>query len=144
MDLHQEGLTQTYNRFHNPCETSADIMRLRTLHNAMDRAMLDAYDWTDINLTCEFLLDYEDEDEEEDGHARPRRKPWRYRWPDELRDEVLARLLKLNAERAEEERRAGAAGACGNTSKSNPSKKPTRRGRKPSAAQQPLPNVEPE
>ena len=31
-----------------------------------------------------------------------------YRWPDPVRDEVLARLLALNAERAAEEARAGA------------------------------------
>ena len=36
-----------------------------------------------------------------------RRKPYRYRWPDEVRDKVLARLLELNAERAAEEARAG-------------------------------------
>ena len=62
--------------------------------------------------TCEFLLDYE-EDESESGAAestgRKKKKPWRYRWPDEVRDEVLARLLALNAQRAEEERLAGAA-----------------------------------
>ena len=29
--------------------------------------------------------------------------PWRYRWPDAIRDEVLARLLALNAERYAEE-----------------------------------------
>ena len=29
-----------------------------------------------------------------------KRKPWRYRWPDDIRDEVLGRLLSLNAERA--------------------------------------------
>ena len=38
---------------------------------------------------CEFLLDYEI-DEETWGKKK---KPWRYRWPDEVRDEVLARLL---------------------------------------------------
>ena len=31
----------------------------------MDRAVLDAYGWTDLQPTCEFLLDYEDEDDEE-------------------------------------------------------------------------------
>ena len=35
-----------------------------------------------------------------------RKKPYRYRWPDAVRDEVLARLLALNAERAEAERAA--------------------------------------
>lgn len=38
-----------------------------------------------------------------------KKKPWRYRWPDEVHDEVLARLLALNAEPAAEERMAGKA-----------------------------------
>ena len=46
-----------------------------------------------------------------------RKKPWRYRWPDEVRDEVLARLLKLNAERAEEEKLAGESAAASARSK---------------------------
>jgi hypothetical protein len=33
--------------------------------------------------------------------------PWRYRWPDETRDDLLARLLALNAARAELKRLAG-------------------------------------
>ena len=41
--------------------------------------------------------------------TRRRRNPWRYRWPDDFRDEVLARLLELNRQRAEEERLGGAA-----------------------------------
>src|SRR6266508_5556768 len=77
----------------------------------MDRAVLDAYGWTDLKPTCEFLLDYEgDEDEEETGR-RQRKKPWRYRWPDEFRDEVLARLLALNKERAQQESLSGPAAA---------------------------------
>jgi hypothetical protein len=36
-------------------------------------------------------------------------RKWRYRWPDEFRDEVLARLLELNRQRAEQERLSGAA-----------------------------------
>ena len=103
----EEGLTATYNRFHDPAETSPDILKLRELHDAMDRAVLDAYGWTDIQPTCEFLLDYEEEEDEEDGRTSRRKKPWRYRWPDEIRDEVLARLLDLNAQRAAEERRQG-------------------------------------
>ena len=95
-----DGLTKTYNRFHDPDEDDPKIVRLRELHAAMDRAVLDAYGWTDIPTDCEFLLDYEDEDD--DGSSR-RKKPWRYRWPDEVCDEVLARLLALNAERYEEE-----------------------------------------
>jgi N-6 DNA Methylase len=107
-----EGLTETYNRFHDPDERSPDILKLRELHAAMDRAVLKAYDWKDLaeKATCEFLLDYEEEeDEDETGGGRRRKKPWRYRWPDEFRDEVLARLLELNRQRAEQERLSGAA-----------------------------------
>ncbi len=110
MVKNNEGLTKTYNRFHDPNETSAEIKKLRELHAAMDRAVLVAYGWSDLQPTCEFLLDYEeDEEEEETGKARKRKKPWRYRWPDDFRDEVLARLLELNKQRAEEERLSGAA-----------------------------------
>jgi len=109
MVRNNEGLTKTYNRFHDPEENSPDILRLRELHTAMDRAVLDAYGWTDIPTDCEFILDYEDEDEEDEGKGRKRKKPWRCRWPDPIRDEVLARLLALNAQRAEEELLAGVA-----------------------------------
>jgi methylase of polypeptide subunit release factors len=116
MVKNNEGLTKTYNRFHDPDETSPDILHLRELHAAMDRAVLDAYGWTDIPTDCRFLLDYEEEEDEDALTPGPsprgrggRKKPWRYRWPDEVRDEVLARLLALNAERAEEERLAGLA-----------------------------------
>jgi hypothetical protein len=43
-----EGLTKIYNRFHNPTETAADILRLRELHATMDRAVLEAYGWRDL------------------------------------------------------------------------------------------------
>lgn len=90
----------------------------------MDRAVLEAYGWGDIQPTCEFLLDYEEEEDEENGGSRWRKRPWRYRWPDDIHDEVLARLLDLNAERAAEERRSGAAAA------SREDRKVKRRGRK--------------
>jgi hypothetical protein len=113
MVRNNEGLTKTYNRFHDPDEPSADVARLRELHAAMDRAVLDAYGWSDLRPACGFYLDYEDEDDadEEPAGRRARRKPYRYRWPDEFRDEVLARLLELNRRRAEAERQAGAAPA---------------------------------
>jgi Eco57I restriction-modification methylase/MmeI, target recognition domain len=108
MVRNNEGLTKTYNRFHDLDERQPDVLRLRELHAAMDKAVLEAYGWNDIGeqVRCEFLLDYEDEDDEEHS-SRRRKKPWRYRWPDEIRDEVLARLLTLNAERAEQERLEG-------------------------------------
>jgi hypothetical protein len=102
-----EGLTKIYNRFHDPEERDQEVMKLRELHAAMDRAVLDAYGWSDIPIDCEFLLDYEI-NEEEWGNKK---KPYRYRWPNEVRDEVLARLLELNAQRGQEEARSGAAAA---------------------------------
>ena len=94
-----EGLSKTYNRFHDRYENDSEIAKLRELHTAMDRAVLDAYGWDGIPTNCEFLLDYEI-DEEEWGK---RKKPYRYRWPDEVRDDVLARLLELNAQRPKRE-----------------------------------------
>lgn len=100
MVRNDEGLTKTYNRFHNPSNREPDILKLRELHAAMDRAVLDAYGWHDIPTDCDFLLDYE-VDEETWGN---RKKPYRYRWPDAVHDEVLARLLELNQKRFEEEK----------------------------------------
>ncbi len=99
MAKNNEGLTKTYNRFHDPNEDSPAIAKLRALHAAMDRAVLTAYGWQDIPTDCQFLLDYEI-DEAEWG---TKKKPYRYRWPNEVRDEVLARLLELNAQRAAQE-----------------------------------------
>jgi hypothetical protein len=116
--LPPEGLTATYNRFHDPDERLPGIKRLRELHEAMDRAVLDAYGWTDIQPKNEFLLDYEEEEDEDEGAGkRTKKKPWRYRWPDETRDEVLARLLALNAERAAEEKLLGQEAGMGKKAK---------------------------
>ena len=100
MIANDEGLTTTYNRFHDPDERSPELLHLREFHSAIDRAVFDAYGWNDIATEYEFLLDYESEEED---MAR-RKKPWRYRWPDDVRDEVLGRLLAVNAERADAER----------------------------------------
>jgi N-6 DNA Methylase len=116
MARNDEGLTKTYNRFHDPHEHSDAIERLRTLHARMDRAVLDAYGWDDITADCEFLLEYEI-DEEAWGKKK---KPFRYRWPDETQDEVLARLIELNGERADDEQLAGAASGKGRTGPTSP------------------------
>ncbi len=99
MVTHNQGLTTTYNRFHDPEETDPTILKLRDLHTAMDKAVLTAYGWPDIDTTCEFILDYEDE---EDSTSK-RKKPYRYRWPQAIHDEVLARLLTLNQQRYDAE-----------------------------------------
>ena len=130
-----KGLTKTYNRFHDPKERSPEIRRLRELHTVMDRAVLAAYGWTDIDTTCGFDLDWCETEPADDASPDTLERietgrfffesaeearafaaeledsgkglGWRYRWRPEVRDEVLARLLLLNAQRAEEERRAG-------------------------------------
>jgi len=127
MVRNNEGLTATYNRFHSPDEDNPDILRLRELHAQMDRAVLDAYGWPDIQPTCEFLLAYEEEEDEEDDSPHRRKKPWRYRWPDEIRDEVLARLLELNRQRAIEEGQVPLA-ASAQTESSVPPPKPKKTG----------------
>ena len=141
-----EGLTSTYNRFHDPAETSSGLLQLRALHQELDQAVLNAYGWSDAltqaisdnphHTPCGFGLDYLDTEEDAQlpeelqeridtgdlffwdagealdfqGQLRAsgavkakKRLPWRYRWPDFVRDDILARLLALNAERYEEE-----------------------------------------
>ena len=141
MICNNEGLTKTYNRFHDPDERSPEILKLRELHAAMDWAALDAYGWTDLKPTCEFLLEYEEDgDEDESGGGRRRKKPWRYRWPDDFRDEVLARHLELNRQRAEQEHHSGAgAEECAAGSK----KRRTRKATQPAGGQH-LPGMEAE
>jgi hypothetical protein len=88
----QEGLTATYNRFHNPKEKASDIARLRELHVEMDNAVAAAYGWSDLDLGHGF-------------HETP--QGIRYTISEEARREVLRRLLRLNHERYEEEVRQG-------------------------------------
>jgi hypothetical protein len=87
------------------------ILHARESDDAMDRAVLDDYGGSDLASRCEFVLDHDDEEEDDAGdtpaRARGRKKPWRCRWPEEVRDEVLARLLELNGRRGEEERVRG-------------------------------------
>ena len=99
MIQNDEGTTKTYNRFHDPDEVAPDIAKLRELHAAMDRAVLDAYGWNDVPTDYEFLPEYATEELEQDSGTRV----YRYRWPNQVRDVVLDRLWKLNTKRAAEE-----------------------------------------
>jgi hypothetical protein len=102
MVARNEGMTKTYNRFHDPTETAEDIQRLRELHAAMDRVVLEAYGWHDLAARAApvFLDETNEDDHTYQG---------RLFWPSDFRDEVLARLLALNAERHGEEVRLGIA-----------------------------------
>jgi hypothetical protein len=95
-----EGLTKTYNRFHDRAERATDIQRLRDLHAEMDQAVLRAYGWDDLADRAEPV--FLDEDDEPEFAYQGR-----LFWPSDFRDEVLARLLELNAARHAEEVRLG-------------------------------------
>ena len=94
------GLTKTYNRFHDAQDQSADIKRLRELHQYLDVAVLSAYGWEDLAARAapEFLTVATEAEHCYQG---------RLFWPAPFREEVLARLLDLNRARAEEERHLG-------------------------------------
>ena len=64
MVSNNEGLTSTYNRFHDPSETSGGLLDLRRLHEEMDQAVLAAYGWSDVDTACGFGLDYLDTEDE--------------------------------------------------------------------------------
>ncbi|WP_210422009.1 DNA methyltransferase [Rhizobium sp. S9] len=100
MVARNDGLTKTYNRFHARSENGADIARLRALHHEMDVTVLRAYEWHDLadRAAPEFI-----EQEADEGKAPKTRLDW----PSDFKDEVLARLLALNAVRADEERAGG-------------------------------------
>ena len=84
----QEGLTKTYNRFHNLQETAEDIVQLRALHKEMDEAVAREYGWDNLDL----------------GHGFHETKQGvRYTISEAARREVLGRLLMLNHERYAEE-----------------------------------------
>ena len=92
MQTRQEGLTKTYNRFHNPCEKSEDIARLRALHVEADQTVAAAYGWSDLDL----------------GHGFHETKQGvRYTISETARRTVLDRLLALNHERYAKEVKAG-------------------------------------
>jgi len=99
---HNEGLTRTYSRFHARGENAPDIAQLRQLHADMDRAVLRAYGWDDL-AECAFPEFIE---QEADEGKKPKT---RLDWPAEFKDELLARLLALNVERAAAERATGIA-----------------------------------
>ena len=103
MVKHQEGLTTTYTRFHDVQDFDPDIFKLRILQQTLDEAALRAYDWLDLKLEYGFYPDF-DPIEDEDGESS--RVRLRYRWSNSLREEVLGRLLDLNAQRAIEEAEA--------------------------------------
>jgi hypothetical protein len=112
-----QGLTQTYNQLKDPDCTEPRIVELRELHLEMDRAVLAAYGWSDLEVPP---FTTPRTPEEEQALAT-------------FQDEVIDRLFVLNAKRAEEERLAGAS-----TTKGKGKGKPraASKGKKPAAKNQ--------
>ncbi len=83
------GLTTTYNHVHDPTDHDPDVLALREVHAAIDRAVFDAYGWTDLDAAV--------------GH-HPTKIGVRWTLSPTVRFEVLDRLLAENHRRAAAER----------------------------------------
>ena len=109
------------NRMHHP---------LNRLHLPSTGSISDAgavvfqsYNWTKVlsKFSDQFLLDCENKPEPTD-RKRQKKKPWRYPAGPTKCDEVLARLLALNATRHAEELAAGTAPGMKGNKKQKPKK----------------------
>src|SRR5262249_46149422 len=110
-----EGLTDTYNRFHDRSEQAEDIAQLRALHMEMDHVVAAAYGWGDLEL----------------GHGFHQTKQGvRYTISEPARRHVLDRLLPRNHQRYDEEVKAGL--------HQKKAKRSPRRGYDPDAVETPL------
>jgi hypothetical protein len=85
-----QGLTRTYNALKDASCEEPRILGLRRLHEALDRAVLDAYGWTDLEVPR-----YCPRSDADRAAVRA------------FEHEVIDRLYVLNAERAREEQRLG-------------------------------------
>jgi hypothetical protein len=79
-------------------------------------------------------LDFQGQLEAYGAISSRRKLHWRYRWPDAVRDDVLARLLALNAERYAEEVAQGLHSKGGSKASGAATADGKRRGRPPKAA----------
>ncbi len=104
MVRHDQGLTATYNQLKDPDCHDPEIEHLRRLHEAMDRAVLRAYGWDDIDVPPY-------------GTAAPEPRQ-------AFEDEVVDRLFVLNAQRAEEEKSVSLNAAPAKPKKPRAPKKP--------------------
>ena len=93
------GLTPLGNLLNSSDSHSATVVKLRDMHADMDKAVLEAYGWHDIEPGYEYSGDFENEDGSP-GDVR-------LNFTEEVRDEILRRLLALHAERLKAEQTAG-------------------------------------
>lgn len=94
----ESGLIDLMNRFHDPNETSEEIQKLRGFHEAMDRAVLNAYGWQDLALSarCEFLPSPGERQPRFLRHSGQTENAMRLRWPDDFGKRVHDRLLSFS------------------------------------------------
>ena len=104
MVARNEGMTKTYNRFHDPRRDRRGHRAAARIARRHGPCGARAYGWNDLADRAEPI--FLDETNEDDHTYQGR-----LFWPSAFRDEVLARLLALNAERAAAERAAGLAPA---------------------------------
>ncbi|WP_131111566.1 Eco57I restriction-modification methylase domain-containing protein [Sulfuricystis thermophila] len=87
------GLTQLYNRFHDPLDSSTRIDSMRAMHREIDLAVARAYGWDDLDLEHGF----------HEVPYLPENDRVRFTISERARLEVLRRLSELNRQRYEEE-----------------------------------------
>jgi hypothetical protein len=92
--MHQRkiGLTSLYNLVHTAAETAPDIEAVRLAHVEVDKAVANAYGWTDLDLKHGF-------------HTTPQGD--RFTIAPDVQTEILDRLLELNHARYKEEMEKG-------------------------------------
>jgi hypothetical protein len=83
-----DGPTRLYSRFHSAADLAMDIGRLRDLHRTLDCVVAESFGWQDIDFEHGF---------HETKHGN------RYTISEAARNNVLARLSKLNSRRKAEE-----------------------------------------
>ncbi len=82
------GITDLYGRYHDDSCDDPDVVELRGRHVGLERAVLDAYGWSDVSVDLGF------------HDARYGRF---YTFAPKTRYELLIRLLELNIERVAEQ-----------------------------------------
>jgi len=87
------GLTQLYNRFHDPSDNDSRIVALREMHREIDLAVARAYGWDDLDLKHGF----------HEVPYLPENDRVRFTISEWARIEALRRLSELNRQRYEEE-----------------------------------------
>lgn len=113
------GLTDFYNVFHDESHQDAHLATLRTLLAEIDRALLAAYGWADLNPEHGF----------HEVTSLPANDRVRFTISETARLEVLRRLSALNRQRYQEEQDATRSVEAAQEALTNA--QPRRRGRKP-------------